>query len=80
MKGTLRKYANAARIFLIRQRIRRKAMDLHALSAQQIADLYLGDAILGEIRTLQAKLDICLKGERPLAARMACSADDMKQQ
>jgi len=50
-------------------------MDLKALSAQQIADFYLGDAILGEIRSLQEKLDLFENEEARFPPRAARSQD-----
>lgn len=65
------KIANIARIYIIRYRLRRKLIDLQALSAQQISDLYLGDVILGEIRTLQKQLDTYLVEGNSFSPRSA---------
>jgi hypothetical protein len=65
------KIANVARIYIIRYRLQRKLIDLQALSAQQVSDLYLGNVILGEIRTLQKKLDTCLLEENLFPPRSA---------
>lgn len=71
MNKRIQKIVNIIRILLIRYRLRRKLIDLQALSAQQISDLYLGDAILGEIRALQRQLDSCLLDGNSISPRSA---------
>jgi hypothetical protein len=78
MERILQKYTRIARIFIIKRRLRSKVMDLHALSTQQIADLYLGDAILGEIRSLQTQLDRYVDGERRLPAHTSWPTNELK--
>ena len=78
MDANFRKYVKIARIFMLRYRLRGKLMDLHALSAQQISDLYLGDAILGEIRTLQKRLDACAQEEDLFVPRISQGTDEIK--
>jgi hypothetical protein len=75
MNRRIQKIANIIRILLIRYRLRSKLIDLQALSAQQISDLYLGDTILGEIRTLQRQLDSCLVDGNSLSPRSADSTE-----
>ncbi len=50
------------RLYLLRKKRDRKIMDLHALSCQQMSDLYLGDHLLGEIRQIQRRIDLCMLG------------------
>lgn len=73
MNRRIQKTTNIIRILLIRYRLRSKLIDLQALSAQQISDLYLGDSILGEIRTLQRQLDSCLIERNSFSPRSADS-------
>lgn len=77
MDAIFRKYANVARILILRYRLRSKLMDLHALSAQQVSDLYLGDAILGEIRSLQNRLDACAQEQGRFMPKASHSSDEM---
>jgi hypothetical protein len=76
MASLLKKFACTARIFILRYRVRSKLVDLHALSVQQMSDLYLGDAILGEIRTLQRELDACIEGTELLHPKSSPGADE----
>lgn len=69
MDRYIKKYANSAKIFLLRYQLRGKLMDLHALSVQQVSDLYLGDVLMSEIRKLQKELELCLDGEATFTAR-----------
>lgn len=78
MDKAFRKLVNITRFFILRHRLRGKLMDLHALSAQQISDLYLGDAILGEIRTLQKQLDACAQGEGRFPPKISHGTDEIK--
>lgn len=78
MDPSLGRYLNLVRILWIRYRLRGKLIDLQALSAQQISDLYLGDAILGQIRTLQKQLEACIQGEVPLPPRVSQTNDEIK--
>jgi hypothetical protein len=77
VEAIFRKYANVARILILRYRLRGKLMDLHALSAQQVADLYLGDAILGEIRSLKNRLDVCVQEQGRFVPKASHSSDDI---
>lgn len=75
MDTVFNKYSTSVRILVLRYRLRRRLMDLQALSAQQIADFYLGDALLGEIRSLQERLNVFEKGESRFSPRAAHSSE-----
>lgn len=68
-----------AKIFFIRYQLRRKAMDLHALSRQQVADIYLSDILLNEIRKLQAELNSCLNERTPFTNNTIYSTDELSK-
>lgn len=79
MGTVFNRYRTSVRILMLRYRLRRKLMDLQILSAQQIADFYLGDAILGEIRSLQKRLDVFENGDSRFSPRAAHSKDEINQ-